>query len=674
MPEIPREIMQMLKGMQNDGLDNKMIHKQITECLHEYIQSPENLHKDKLAPTTLTDGEATFFVPKSINNWMLTGVAAAESINLLKVYYRIVGPKSRSHKFDEEMLVGTYNVYFSNLYDTGESNVMRAPLFMEKRDDHNPENKVYNVVFKDLRVVYEGIATVVNGLINFDLRAAQKFIYFTVALPKAGSFSDHGSFILDAKSIVNEESRQYFRSLIIVKDSSNPYERKSEFLDRPILPCVFSETSNKEINDVVDNTNNLTDGLSDEERNHIMIYLSRKESKNFMLSQFNSYTFKSLKESNDKYDKKEGVNRYYQIKNLLNQQEKGYKYYSFNRSKPDSSQVSIFFYQFSFSDAERVCRVVRRRIEEPETDEFNGEVLLDNNRLYFALTDHDRDNVRRRKLVISDYEPRSSSQYFILKAITASVIQKTNEAMGLRELIAYLPESELRLTKDEMKAGCISYSRFCELNDTLIMRVDRGYLANRSLCIISYPQRNSIHMREGMSQFYSGVYHIYLLNGYDSNSKTLLKLILKIDELAQVTILIKYEGSAEEHIYRGDCQYFGVNLSIQAFLESEFAKKQRMATMIFDQLPSAQESIYTGITIDTDLSQNAVSYSFLAIRNHFLANNGISVKTEPEIITKDDFNQNIIKELTNLPHIKANAEKVIQSVEKDNFFWKGTNH
>ncbi len=557
------------------------------------------------------------------------------------------------------LLEGSYRLFVMD--PTDNLHVKCAPLWLTRQKDF------FEATYKNIwGTFFNGRATINDNILIFDLKDKKgSKIFLSFELIKEINITYKNLILNGAALSCLKQSPVVATNVILVKTQNlrdlkkDDYTVKQDILyleyDKKPRPVILE--NNKLFK--TDGVNIEIDELTQADLNEIVVYLTRK-SKETTIHPFKPNVFGQIKKRNQLFEKKANRENYQKLKLLLSRKDDDHKFYAFNRFKMDA-EVAVFYYIFKFYDEQRICWATRYRLSQPNVIDVHGEVTLENEKIYMILKD---DTTQRRKFVIAPYTTKSDK--FILRCLSTTVSSISHNPMSLREIIVDIPNL-IFFNKDEYESDFISHEKFCslttEINNTLnnddsqegkkieqeakinernkLDFEDKLYLSDFKQSVLTYPSQTNVfnfYSRQDKARRFANEYIIFIKNKY-KEGLDLLKIVLKIDRLSQVTMNVKYSDVDKIFTYQGNADFFAPNLRLELRWFSEDISEMKNAIFIFDYIKNSRkpQPFYTGMCIDTDDDNMSCAYTFIAIPFNLIKEKNVNFLLKPDDISFDDF-------------------------------------
>lgn len=591
----------------------------INGALKAAYANNKNVYSKYFSPSKKTKA---FFSEKSIYRYFHD-----EPIRIDKLYALLAFLKYQPENFESALttsetdteknlltrFIGCWFVYVHDSSEAGKDKVIRTPLFLRRKN-----KDVLVAEYESVRGIrFFGDAEVSGNSIILKLTSNKGLkIFFMAEVPERGASSAADEWILNGALLSNAPTRKTIIANIILSKNyktrinSTDDEEIKKYLDKKAVSLIY------------DDDGTIKGTVADENEKLIIDYLARNKDKG--IKSFLPNSFSHLRSRNSDFYKRTSRENYDRLK--LKLKNSSYIFYAFNRFRTSRNEVGIFSYTFEFNDPERICTVIRHPIDNPVKIDFIGMAFLESEKLYFEMKDT---NVPRQMQFIAPFitetEKPSHSGYqnlhgFLFKGITSTVSAIDGRCMAMRELLLCINASDealLKLDKEDKTNGYISYKKFCAIDTRLLTDEQKLFLANQALSTLSYPSDTNArftHARQDKARKYNGLYEVYT-----KNNNHILKMILLIDPLSQVTLKVKYDNrqTSDVYIYQGLCEFYNHNLHINAHLDAPHPSEQKHSEFIFDYIKDTHRKpleYFKGIHLTTDEEGNAFASKFIACK------------------------------------------------------------
>lgn len=522
-------------------------------------------------------------------------------------YLESIKHKSNSY---EEFLKGGWDFYYYNSGETGHK-VFKTSLWLDYKV--NEINLTAYLMFTngDETTLFEGTAEVEKGSLIIKIEknkvGLKTRIYLCSKLPRKHLKTQTSDWILNMGAVTNGGDIPATGNVILVK---NHLKNKEGLFERGIKSVKL--------------------GVSELE-DQIKTFLYRHRDRGII--PFRTDTVNGIKKQNHKRAKKLKRENYGILKKLLQKNNHpDYGWYSFSRVVPSQYGITLFDWAFEFNDVEHIVTVTRERLknrlrkgeEENYISSYKGEILLESDQLYARL----RDETEHKPKLKSFVAMINSSNDNVLQAISATTYPEAEDEsrnIAVRELLCYIRKDSFK--KYSVENGIYTFWKFFSL--TSINDQHKFYLSSRALSTLSFPSKENYkkhYIRIKNASKYRGSYFILIRDIYSKEERNLLLLTLQIKETSNVTMVSNHPKNKGIVTYYGRVECYSNNLHMHLETDTNDPNEQKIVNFILNTQTEDNTPIkiknkfdsFTGVCIDTDNQNTAVTYPFIMLRRSLL--------------------------------------------------------
>lgn len=299
------------------------------------------------------------------------------------------------------------------------------------------------------------------------------------------------------------------------------------------------------------------------------------------------------------------------------------EWYSLARISTKEDQISLHKLELTFEDSKRNIKV--ERFNHLKDSHMEGFIDRTGWNLYLLLRGK---TGNRNGFITFALQEADDTTPSIFHAIGVSRHKKTTP-LAWRELLIQFPQGVKKpeaFKKLLGKSNNITYQEFLKIDESVISRKDKLYLANRDQGTLTYPTEGDSITKQYLRQqnaahYCSKDYFVYLPFSYNDKDE-LFRLTLTIDNLAKAILKVKYPDINDS------LKYTGLTYSILNTLQISLFSEQNQHVQILcntSPIPSSN-IILDGIILCTDRNGKSIASRCLLIQSSLITDGENSVK------------------------------------------------